>query len=101
MKLSIVIPCLNEVGTIEKAIQDAVYALRSNLKDKHEIIVADNGSTDGTLEIINKIRNIRTIHVPVKGYGAALHYGILSAKFPFVLFADADLSYSFWEIKKL
>ena len=94
------IPFLNEVGTIEKAIQGAVYALRSNLKDKHEIIVADNGSTDGTLEIINKIRNIRTIHVPVKGYGAALHYGILSAKFPFVLFADADLSYSFWEIKK-
>lgn len=100
MKLSVVIPCLNEVGTIGKAVMSASCALLHYCKEDFEIIVADNGSTDGTLERLDKIKNIRLIHVPIKGYGAALHYGILSAKYPCVLFADADLSYDFLDLGK-
>lgn len=100
MKLSVVIPCLNEVSTIEKAVLYATQAARHYCKEDFEIIVADNGSTDGTLERLKKIKNIRLIHVPIKGYGAALHYGILSAKYPNVLFADADLSYDFLDLTK-
>jgi glycosyltransferase involved in cell wall biosynthesis len=100
MKLTIVIPCLNEVSTIEKAVKIASRAARQYLKKEFEIIVADNGSTDGTLEKLAKFRSIKLIHVPIKGYGAALHYGILSAKYPYVFFADADLSYDFGELKK-
>ncbi len=100
MKLSIVIPCLNEAKTIEKVVNIAYLSAQKHLQNNFEIIVADNGSTDGTLEKLARIKNIRIINVPIKGYGAALHYGILSTKSDYVLFADADLSYDFKEIKK-
>lgn len=100
MKLSIVIPCLNEETTIKKAVQTAYLSARRLLKRNFEIVVADNGSTDRSLQILSKIKYIKLVRVPVKGYGAALHYGILSAKYPFALFADADLSYDFGETGK-
>lgn len=100
MRLSILIPCLNEVLTIEKAIKAAQVAGKKHFGKEFEVLVADNGSTDGTLEKLLKIKNVRVLNVPIKGYGAALHYGILSAKAPHVLFADADLSYDFNELHK-
>ncbi len=100
MKLSIVIPCLNEETTIKKAVQTAYLSARRLLRSNFEIIVADNGSTDRSLQILSKIKYVRLVRVPVKGYGAALHYGILSAKYSYALFADADLSYDFGEIGK-
>ncbi|MCJ7740481.1 glycosyltransferase family 2 protein [Candidatus Microgenomates bacterium] len=100
MKLSIVIPCLNEEVTIKRAVQTAYLSAKQLLKNNFEIIVADNGSTDGSLQKLSKIKHIRLIHVLVKGYGAALHFGILSAKYPYALFADADLSYDFSETGK-
>lgn len=93
--LSIVIPCLNEKATIARAIHLAKKAGRSNLKKKFEVVVVDNGSTDGTISILKKIKGIRLIQVSIRGYGAALHSGIHYAKYPYVLFADADLSYDF------
>jgi len=74
--ISILIPCLNEKITIKKAIFDAKINADKLFKNKYEIVVADNGSTDGSLEIIRKIKGIKIIQVPVKGYGAALHWGI-------------------------
>lgn len=100
MKLTILIPCLNEVDTIERAVQEALKTATRYLKEGFEIIVADNGSTDGTLKKLAKLRSIKLVHVPIVGYGAALHYGILSAKYPYVFFADSDLSYDFGELGK-
>lgn len=100
MKLSILIPCLNEVVTIAKVVKEAQKAGKKYLGKEFELIVADNGSIDGTLKILKKIKNIKIVNVPIKGYGAALHFGILSAKAPYVLFADADLSYDFKELYK-
>ncbi len=99
MKLSILIPSLNEKDTIEKVINTA-KSTGLRFFDKFEIIVADNGSTDGSLEVLKKRNDIKLLRVPVRGYGAALHFGILSAKYSYVLFADADLSYDFSEIEK-
>ena len=100
MDLSIVIPCLNEKRTIKRAIAEAYKYLKKEKIKSFEIIVADNGSNDGSQKEVLKSRVAKIVNVPVRGYGAALHYGILKAKGKFVLFADADLSYSFSEIKK-
>ncbi len=101
MKLSVVIPCLNERQTIKEAVLQCVDSLRKSGFEKFEVIVADNGSTDGSQDIVRKIGKLSPIfliEVPVLGYGAALHFGILEAKYEYVLFADADLSYSFKQI---
>lgn len=99
-QLTIVIPCLNEASTIEKVVTTVYSSALKHLGKDFEIIVSDNGSTDGTLEKLTKIKFVKIIKVPVRGYGAALHYGILAAKYPFILFADADLSYDFRELDK-
>lgn len=98
--LSIVVPCLNEKGTILEVIKDARKFAHRHFPYDFEIVVADNGSTDGTLDILSKVKGIRVVNVPVKGYGAALHWGIMRAKGKYVLFADADLSYPFSNIKR-
>ncbi|MCL5409253.1 MAG: glycosyltransferase family 2 protein [Patescibacteria group bacterium] len=95
MPLSILIPCLNEEDTIEKVVQTAYHTAKKYHPQQFEIIVADNGSTDKTLEILSKLKLARVINVPVRGYGAALHWGILAAKYNNVIFADADMSYDF------
>ncbi len=98
-QISILIPCLNERDTIGKAVSLAKKAA-DNLKENAEIIIADNGSTDGSLNYLSKLKEVKLIKVPFRGYGAALHFGILSAKTPYILFADADLSYDFGQINK-
>lgn len=98
--LSIVIPCLNEKRTIGWVIKDALHFGDMYLKGKFEVVVADNGSTDGTIQLIHKNKRVRLINVPVRGYGAALHYGVLSAKGTYILFGDADCSYPFSNLPK-
>ncbi|HQH27656.1 MAG TPA: glycosyltransferase, partial [Oligoflexia bacterium] len=65
-----------------------------------EVLVADNGSTDGSISIAQQ-QGARVVDVPERGYGAALHHGICSASFDYVVFADADMSYPFIEISSL
>jgi glycosyltransferase involved in cell wall biosynthesis len=99
-RLDIVIPCLNEEKTIKRSVLDALkYGKLYDLKTK--VIVADNGSTDSTLQILKEIPGVKILNVKVRGYGAALHFGILSSKADYVLFADADLSYPFSNLKKM
>ncbi len=98
--LSIVIPCLDEADTIAATLKDAQINARRYFPGRHEVIVADNGSTDGTLEILKKVRFKNVIQVPVRGYGAALHWGILNSRGEYVLYADADGSYPWSNLKK-
>lgn len=96
---SVVIPCLNEQKTILEAVNSAKRYSKKYFGSNYEIIVSDNGSTDNTLEILKKVKNINLINVPIKGYGAALHWGIMNATGDYVMFADADMSYPFENIK--
>lgn len=98
--ISFVIPCLNERDTITKVVSDARNNARLYFPKNFEIIVADNGSTDGTLDILKKIKGISIVNVPIKGYGAALHWGIMKAKGRYVIFADSDLSYPFSNLSR-
>lgn len=100
MLASIVIPCLNERKTIVDVLKDAHRNARQVFGKDFEIIVADNGSTDGTLKQVKKFAKARVINVPLRGYGAALHWGITNAKGKYVIFADADQSYPFLNLEK-
>lgn len=97
--LSVVIPCLNEKDTIAQVIKDALIHGRKYFPDQFEIVIADNGSTDGTLQILKKFHAVKIVHVPVRGYGAALHWGISRACGKYVIFGDADLSYPFSNLR--
>ena len=91
-------PCLNEADTLGTCITKARRALeQAGLAG--EIIVADNGSTDGSREIAQQLQG-RLIDVPAKGYGNALMGGIAAARGRFVIMGDADDSYDFGEIPK-
>jgi glycosyltransferase involved in cell wall biosynthesis len=95
-ELSIVLPCLNEAETLEICIRKAQQSLRS-LGVDGEVIVADNGSTDGSQDIA-RAAGARVVDVPRKGYGAALQGGIEAAGGRYVLMGDADDSYALDDI---
>lgn len=97
--LSIVIPCLNEQQTIASAVEEAKKYADKFFSRSNEIVVADNGSTDNSLEILKSKKFVKIVSVPIRGYGAALHWGITNCSGKFVLFADADLSYPFSNLK--
>jgi glycosyltransferase involved in cell wall biosynthesis len=90
-ELSVVLPCLNERATVGVCVRKAFAALRENAIDG-EVIVADNGSDDGSQEIARS-EGARVVHVAEKGYGSALRGGISQAHGRFVLMADSDDSY--------
>jgi len=98
MDLSVVIPCLNESETLQICINKIKKQLSEN-DINGEIIVADNGSTDGSIEIAKK-NNVKIINVQPKGYGNALRNGINNANGKYIFVADADNSYDFNEIKR-
>ena len=91
VEVSVVLPCLNEAETLASCIRKAQGSL-SGLGISGEVIVADNGSTDGSQRIATEL-GARVVDVPVRGYGAALQAGIESASGQLVIMADADDSY--------
>jgi hypothetical protein len=93
VELSIVMPCLNEAETLEICIRKAQsYLLWSKVSG--EIVVGDNGSTDGSQEIASKL-GARVIHIPIRGYGAALYGAITAAHGRYCIMGDSDDSYDF------
>lgn len=97
--VSVVIPCLNEAETIAEAIREANAGIKATGL-QGEVIISDNGSTDGSQKIATDL-GARVVNAPTKGYGAAVDHGIKSAGPGVVVFADADLSYPFIEIPAL
>jgi glycosyltransferase involved in cell wall biosynthesis len=98
LELSVVMPCLNEADTLGVCIEKAQRAMAEHAI-KGEIVVADNGSTDGSQEIATRL-GARVINVEAKGYGNALMGGIAAARGRFVIMGDADDSYDFLEVPK-
>ncbi len=97
LELSIVMPCLNEAETLATCIEKARTSLR-NLQIVGEIIIADNGSTDGSQEIAARM-GARIVHVEAKGYGNALMEGIAAARGKYIIMGDADDSYDFADLE--
>ncbi len=95
---SVVMPCLNEEDTLGICLEKARRALTEHGIDG-EIIVADNGSTDRSLDIAAQA-GARIVHVPCKGYGHALMGGIAVARGRYIIMGDADDSYDFLDIPK-
>lgn len=93
VELSIVMPCLNEAETLEICIRKASHFLQTN-NINGEIVIADNGSTDGSQNIA-LANNAIVIDVPKKGYGNALKAGFNAARGKYLIMGDADDSYDF------
>ena len=98
LELTVVMPCLNEAETLATCVDKALAALEAN-GIAGEVVVADNGSTDGS-QAIATAHGARVVPVPVRGYGAALNAGITAAQGRFILMADADDSYNFAHIPR-
>ncbi len=95
-EVSIVLPCLDEAETLEACIREAQSFLARNGVDG-EVIVGDNGSTDGS-RAIAVAAGARLVDVPLRGYGAALYHATLAARGRYVIMGDSDLSYDFSEL---
>ena len=98
VEVSVVMPCLNEADTLATCIKKAQHSFAEN-HIKGEIVIADNGSTDGSQDIARSL-GARVINVEQKGYGNALMGGIAAARGKFVIMGDADDSYDFLEVPK-
>jgi glycosyltransferase involved in cell wall biosynthesis len=96
IQLSLVMPCLNESETLEGCILRAQVGLKQANVDG-EIIIADNGSTDGSQQIATSL-GARVVDVPRKGYGSALRAGIESAKGQWIIMGDSDGSYDWSDL---
>jgi glycosyltransferase involved in cell wall biosynthesis len=95
VELTILMPCLNEAETLARCIEKARLGIeRSGVRG--EILIADNGSTDGSQAIAEKL-GARVVPVKEKGYGSALRGGIRAAAGQWILMGDADDSYDFSE----
>ncbi len=93
IELTILMPCLNEAETLAACIKKALgYLAESGIKG--EVVIADNGSTDGSQDIATGL-GARVVAVPQRGYGSALIAGIQAAQGSYVVMGDSDDSYDF------
>jgi hypothetical protein len=97
-QVSVVIPCLNEADTIEECVRRATLALERSGIDG-EVIVADNGSSDGSPELA-ELAGARVMNEPRRGYGSAYLAGFAAAQGEYIVMLDADLTYDFDEIPR-
>ena len=91
LDVSVVLPCLDEAETVEIVVSRALSAIE-RMGRSGEVIVADNGSTDGS-QALAEAAGARVVHIDRRGYGAALQGGIEASRGTYVLMADADDSY--------
>lgn len=97
VELSVVMPCLNEARTVGRCVQKSLAAMKK-MGVRGEVIVADNGSSDGSIDIARS-HGARVVQVERKGYGSALQGGIAAAKGKYVIMGDADDSYDFTRLE--
>jgi glycosyltransferase involved in cell wall biosynthesis len=98
VKVSVVIPCLNEAASIERCVELAREAVESQ-GWRGEVIVSDNGSEDGSAELAKQAGAL-VVHEPRRGYGSAYLAGFAAAGGDYVVMADADLTYDFRDIPR-
>jgi glycosyltransferase involved in cell wall biosynthesis len=98
LQVSVVIPCLNEAGTIAECVAQARQALEQG-QLAGEVVVVDNGSNDGSAEIATAA-GARVVHELERGYGSAYLAGFAAAHGTYIVMADADLTYDFREIPR-
>jgi glycosyltransferase involved in cell wall biosynthesis len=104
LRVSIVLPAYNEEANVEQAIGEAT-ATAERLLAEHEIVVVDDGSSDGTARIAKSVARrdprVRVIsHGRNRGYGEALRTGFLSTRLQYVFFTDADLQFDMEELER-
>lgn len=96
LELTILMPCLNEAETLSVCIEKALsFLAKSGIQG--EVLIADNGSTDGSQAIAERL-GARVVSVPVRGYGAALYHGTFAARGRYVIMGDSDDSYDFSDL---
>jgi glycosyltransferase involved in cell wall biosynthesis len=98
MRVSVVIPCLNEAETIEECVRTARRVLRENWIIG-EVVVVDNGSEDGSGELA-RAAGARVVEEPRRGYGNAYLAGFAAARGAYIVMIDADMTYDFDEIPR-
>ena len=98
VELTVVMPCLNEADTVGRCVDRALAAF-AECGVAGEVVVADNGSTDGS-PVVAAAHGARVVAVTERGYGSALLGGIASARGRYVLMGDADDSYDFGELPR-
>ncbi|MBO4389266.1 MAG: glycosyltransferase family 2 protein [Lachnospiraceae bacterium] len=96
--VTILMPCLNEEKTLPICIEKALKFLETS-GIPGEVMIADNGSTDNSIEIAQKMGAV-VVNIPYKGYGSALRGGIEAANYEYVIMGDADDSYDFLDLQK-
>lgn len=99
VSISVVLPCLNEAGSVAGCVSRALEAI-SATGISGEVIVCDNGSTDGSA-VLARNAGATVVYEPNRGYGSAYLRGFSAARGTYLVMADADATYDFWEIPNL